>query len=361
MSTMNSCIKVSVIIPIYNTSKYLQECLESVCNQTLNEIEIICINDGSTDRSIDIVKKFAEDDRRILVLDRPNRGAGISRNEAISYANGEYIGFVDSDDWVELNMFEELYNHSKYLDSDLTICEFKIVDFDKGNPTKPDWAALPVDDSFQNICFTWKDIKDDFFKLHVGPINKLYRRDFINRINAQFGSYRALEDYQFALSCILDASRLAILKKDLYFYRLGVPGSLSSNQNARNPFNYFEVIKFYRNKFITDSNFKDAEVQIISTIINNCVHNLNQIHLSLKEEYFYRIKNELKSLHFEDNPFIDKSVIEYAQFIKNENYLSSKSIDLSNDSETISKQPVIKFFIKYLVRKFEQLKKRLTH
>jgi len=358
---MDRSIKVSIIIPIYNNSKYLQDCLESVCNQTLNEIEIICINDGSTDSSMDIINEFAENDSRILVLDRPNRGVGISRNEAMSYANGEYIGFVDSDDWVELNMFEELYTHSKQLDSDLTICEFKIVDFDKGNPTKPHWAALPIDDSFQNMCFTWKDIKDDFFKLHVGPINKLHRRDFVKRINAQFGSYRALEDYQFALTCILDARKMAILKKDLYFYRLNVPGSLSSNHNSRNPFNYFEVIKFYRDKFITDSNFKDAEMQIISTIVNNCLLNLRNMPVSLKEEYYYKIQQELKSLQFENNPYIDKTIIENALAIRNEKYVSSEPGELTTDSTEISKQPLINSLIQKLISKFEQAKKRLTH
>lgn len=361
MNTINQCIKVSIIIPVYNASKYLQDCLESVCNQTLKEIEIICINDGSTDCSIDIINKFIENDGRILVLNRSNKGAGISRNEAISYATGEYIGFVDSDDWVELTMFEELYNHSKSLDSDLTICEFKIVDFDKGNQNKPEWAFLPIDDGFQNTYFTWKNIKDDFFKITVAPWNKLYKKDLINRINAQFGLYRALEDYQFSLTCLLNASKITILKKDLYFYRLGVPESLSSNQNIRNPFNYFEVIKFYRQKFITDSNFKDAELQIISTIINNCLNNLNNIHFSLKEEYYYRIKKELKSLYFENNPYLDKTTIKNARLIKNGTYLSSKYFDVSTDPKSFSKQQILNYLQKSLIRKFEQVKKWFTH
>jgi glycosyltransferase involved in cell wall biosynthesis len=358
---MNRGIKVSIIIPIYNTSTYLGKCLESVCNQTLKEIEIICINDGSTDCSIDIINQFAEHDSRILILNRPNRGAGISRNEAISCANGEYLGFVDSDDWIELDMFEQLYYHSKYLDSDLTICEFKIFNNEKGNSIKPDWAILPIDDSFQDRCFTWKDVKDNFFKLHVGPTNKLYKRDFIKRIDAQFGSYKALEDYQFALTCILNASKIAILKKDLYFYRLGVPESLSSNSNSRNPFNYFEVIKFYRDKFKTDSNFKEAESQIISTIINNCLYNLRNIHFSLREEYYNRIKNEIKSLNFESNPYLEKTIIEDAQFIKNEDYIHSKYNNFPTKSEQYPKQQLVIYSRKTLIKKIKYVMNWLTH
>lgn len=357
---MNHSVKVSIIIPVYNTSRYLQECLDSVCNQTLKEIEIICINDGSTDCSIDIINKSAANDSRIIVLDRPNRGAGISRNEAISYADGEYVGFVDSDDWVELNMFEELYNHSKYLDSDLTICEFKIVDSDKGNPIKPDWAILHIDDSFQNRCFTWKDIKDEFINIHVGPYNKLYRKEFIKSINAQFGSYRAHEDHQFTLTCILNASKITILKKDLYYYRIGIAHSLTSSMNSQNLFYWFELVKFYRDKFLTDPNFIEAELQIISSIIYNFLHNLYTIHQSFREEYFNRIKIELQSLDFENNPYLDKTSIEHAKYIKNENYSYSKYNDLTTGSKRFSKQKIIHYFKKSLITKVEQVKKWLS-
>ena len=360
MSTMNRCIKVSIIIPVYNTSKYLQECIESACNQTLKEIEIICINDGSTDGSLDIINKCAENDSRIMVLNRPNRGVGITRNDALSHANGEYVGFIDSDDWIDLNMYEELYDHAKSLDSDLTICEFINVDFDKSNPNKPDWAILHIDDSFQYRCCTWKDIQDECFNITVAPWNKLYKRDLITRINAQFGTYRALEDYQFALSCMLNASKISFLKKDLIFHRIGVPESQYARQKSNILFNYFEVIKFYRGKFITDSNFKDAELHVIATIINNLLNNLNNIHPGLKEEYFNRIKKELTTLGFENNPYLDKSIIRDALSIKTGNYLDSKYFVMSYDDDGVPKQPLIKELIKNIIRKVKLVKSRLT-
>ena len=206
-----------------------------------------------------------------------------------------------------------------------------------------------------------KYVKDEFIKFHVGPINKLYRSEFLKRINAQFGAYRAHEDHQFALTCMLNARKIAILKKDLYFYRRGVSDSLTSSDNSENLFFYFDVIKFYRDKFITDSKFKEAELQIISSIIYNCLTNLENIDFRFKEEYFKRIKNELKSLDFENNPYLDRTSIKNAQFIKSENYLNSKYYNLSNNTKLFSKQPIINYFMQYLYKKYEQVKAWLTH
>ena len=103
-------IKVSVIIPVYNVDKYLEECLQSVCSQTLKDIEIICINDGSTDKSGQILKDFAKKDKRIILIEQENRGVSIARNNGLKAARGEYIGFVDSDDCIDPDFYEKLEN-----------------------------------------------------------------------------------------------------------------------------------------------------------------------------------------------------------------------------------------------------------
>ena len=101
--------KVSVILPIYNVEMYLRECLDSVTRQTLKELEIICVNDGSTDQSLDIIKEYAEKDNRIVVITGPNGGYGKAMNQGLDRATGEYIGIVEPDDYVSLTMFEDLY------------------------------------------------------------------------------------------------------------------------------------------------------------------------------------------------------------------------------------------------------------
>ncbi|MDR2645518.1 MAG: glycosyltransferase [Endomicrobium sp.] len=116
---MTSAPKISVIIPVYNTEKYLRQCLDSVVNQTLKDIEIICINDGSTDNSLQILNEYANKDNRIVVINSTNEGAGASRNKGMKISHGKYVGFVDSDDWIDLNFYEELLDtaakHNAYL------------------------------------------------------------------------------------------------------------------------------------------------------------------------------------------------------------------------------------------------------
>ena len=114
--------KVSVVIPIYNVEPYLRKCLDSVCNQTLPEIEIICVNDCSPDNSLAIVKEYAKNDNRIKIIDfKQNQGVAVARNKAMAQAKGEFIGFVDPDDWIDLNFYEKLYNKAKECNSDLVI------------------------------------------------------------------------------------------------------------------------------------------------------------------------------------------------------------------------------------------------
>lgn len=105
-------IKVSVIVPVYNVEKYLRECLNSLVNQTLKEIEIICINDGSEDSSLEILNEYASKDSRFVIINQENSGQSVARNKGLDVAKGEYIGFVDSDDWVDLNFFENLYSEA---------------------------------------------------------------------------------------------------------------------------------------------------------------------------------------------------------------------------------------------------------
>lgn len=114
-------IKVSVIIPVFNTEKYISKCLSSLVNQTLDDIEIICVNDGSTDNSLEIIEKIANNDARIKIINQEHKKQGAARNSGLKIAEGEYIGFVDSDDWIDLNYYEMLYNTAKKYDADIAL------------------------------------------------------------------------------------------------------------------------------------------------------------------------------------------------------------------------------------------------
>lgn len=114
-------IKVSVIIPVFNTEKYINKCLSSLVNQTLDDIEIICVNDGSADNSLEIIEKIANNDARIKIINQEHKKQGAARNAGLKIAEGEYIGFVDSDDWIDLNYYEMLYNTAKKYDADIAL------------------------------------------------------------------------------------------------------------------------------------------------------------------------------------------------------------------------------------------------
>ena len=123
--------KISVIIPVYNTEKYIKKCLDSVINQTLNDIEIICVNDCSSDNSLLILKEYAKKDDRVKLIDLPqNQGAGDAKNAGLKIAQGEYIGFVDSDDYIDLNYYEELYKKAKENDADIVKSKLLILEID---------------------------------------------------------------------------------------------------------------------------------------------------------------------------------------------------------------------------------------
>ena len=117
---------VSILVPCYNVEKYLNQCLDSIVNQTLKDIEIICINDGSTDSTLDIIKSYADKDKRVKIIDKPNEGYGKSMNRGLDAATGEYVGIVESDDWVDTDMFKKLYDIASKNDADIVKSDFYV-------------------------------------------------------------------------------------------------------------------------------------------------------------------------------------------------------------------------------------------
>src|SRR5574344_661413 len=124
--------KVSIIIPVYNTEEYLDECLQSLINQTLKDIEIICIDDGSTDCSAEILHEYSLKDSRIKVLKQRNYGQSAARNKGLMFANGEYISFLDSDDFISEDMLEKLYCKAKEQNTDITMCGITVLNSQTG-------------------------------------------------------------------------------------------------------------------------------------------------------------------------------------------------------------------------------------
>ena len=136
-------IKVSVIIPVYNSEQYLIKCLETIINQTLKDIEIICVDDGSTDSSLQILQDFSNIDNRIKIIKQQHEGTGVARNKGLSVTKGKYLSFLDSDDFFELNILEDLYNCAEKNNTDSVVCKSKIFDngFIRDNNNIKEWTT----------------------------------------------------------------------------------------------------------------------------------------------------------------------------------------------------------------------------
>ena len=226
-------IKISIIIPIHNVEKYLRVCLESILNQTFQDFEIICVDDGSTDKSLEILHEYKRKDDRFVILQQRHSGAGAARNSGIKLARGKYIQFLDADDYFEATLLEEMYDHAEKFDADLTICSSKNVDCE-GNITATKSPNFPinVDKIPMNKVFNKEDFKDEIFCLLIPVVwNKLIRKSFLEENHFEFPPLEIYEDIAFIHSLVISAKKIVAFNKELVNYRFNRPGSLVSTRS----------------------------------------------------------------------------------------------------------------------------------
>lgn len=221
-------VKVSVIIPVYNAEKYLRQCLDSVLGQTLKEIELICVDDGSTDGSTEILLAYAGKDKRIRVITQKNGGPGKARNTALPYATGKYISFLDADDWFEQDFLEKMFDRSNEVQADICICETQRFDDATGEELPSEWMLkkhlVPTG------VFSPEDIADHLFQFTYGQVwDKLYRRAFLQETGIQFPEFRNSEDMPFVYKTLLSAKRIVVLPNIMVHYRVNRSGSVSNS------------------------------------------------------------------------------------------------------------------------------------
>lgn len=209
--------KISIVILVYNIEKYLEECITSVIGQTLKDIEIIIINDGSTDNSLGIIEKYQKKDSRIVLINQENKGLSEARNRGIELASGEYVAFIDGDDFVDLNMYEELYESSE--NADIVFSNMNIYN-DKTKQSKHLDFKLPFEKEEKGIFY--------FKYSFIGSCNKIYKRSFLLENKLFFERGLKYEDILFTLKACLCAKKYKFIKKNHYFYRVGRNGSITT-------------------------------------------------------------------------------------------------------------------------------------
>ncbi len=244
--------KISIIVPVYNVEKFLPRCLDSLINQTLKDIEIICINDGSTDSSLDILKKYAQKDNRIFILEQENLGMSIARNNGMKIAQGEYIGFTDSDDWVDLDFYEKLYNAAKKSDADIAAGEiFTIHKIKKEYYLKFKKEELITDISQKFLvcnvpkyCYVW---------------NKIYKTDKLKELNLEFEPNVYYEDRMFTVQALNLTNSLITVPNTGYNYFRPNPNSIiktkSEKKNQDNKYTNEKMINYIKSNNINIDHF----------------------------------------------------------------------------------------------------------
>lgn len=205
--------KLSIIVPVYNVEKYLPKCLESLIKQTLKDIEIICVNDGSMDNSLAILKEFASKDSRIRIIDNQHQGVAKTRNTGIEQSTGEYIGFVDSDDYIDIDFFEKLYNSATKSNSDIAIASIlkhkNFFNIYNAKYTKEE-IAITIQDKIK-LC---EDKKHFFFYAW----NKIYHSGFIKENNIKFSEGQIYEDVMFAIKALYYSNKIISVYGTKYHY-----------------------------------------------------------------------------------------------------------------------------------------------
>ena len=292
----NEKVKISVIVPIYNVEKYLKKCLDSIINQTFKEFEIILVDDGSTDNSEMICKEYRRKDSRIVYLKKNNGGLSDARNYGLDYANGEYVAFIDSDDYLEKNFLEFLYRAIRTSKSEVAVCGFVIEYEDEKNLQD---VSLHED----NVTITGKDLLHRVMKYkdgysYVVAWNKLYKRELFD--NIKFAKGKVYEDEWINYPLFWNVDKVYLLDKKLYHYVQRTGSIKNSRMSLKKIESMNEMLKdrilFYKDKDI--KLFILANIRYRNWLINTLCRNKsmlsNEIITEWQEEFRKSVKNTRK-------------------------------------------------------------------
>lgn len=284
-------VKVSVIIPVYNVEPYLRECVESILNQTLKEIELICVDDGSTDGSLGILREYEAKDDRVTVLTQQNQGGGAARNKGLAIAKGKYLSLLDSDDFFAPDMLEKTYLLCE--ERNAQICVYQVLRYEDGTGrTWWDKNAFKVENIPEKEVFSYRDMPDSILNTFQNwAWNKLISRELVEENHIRFQEIFRTNDLLFVASCMVLADRITVLEEKLVYYRVGMKNSCQST-NARYPKDFLRA--FYAVKeFLEEKGIYEAvEKSFLNQALSGCIYNLNSIQdQQAKEDLYLELKN----------------------------------------------------------------------
>ncbi len=283
--------KVSVIMPVYNVAAYLKQCMNSVVNQTLRDIEIICVDDGSTDGSLDILRAYAQQDNRVRVLQQENAGAGAARNRGMLVATGDYLSILDADDFFEPEMLEKAYNKATENDAQIVVFRSDQYRMDLDTLVSVSWTLrekeLPPYRPMDRYTFT-----GNVFKVFVGwSWDKLFERKFVEQNALRFQEIRTSNDMLFVFTAICVAQRIEIVDEVLAHQRRNNPESLS-NTREKSWDNFYRALTALKQALIERGIFWEVEQDYINYALHFSLWHFNTITGEKKQLLHDKLKNE---------------------------------------------------------------------
>ncbi|MDE7124316.1 MAG: glycosyltransferase [Eubacterium sp.] len=333
--------KVSLIVPTYNVEQYLVECMESITNQTLEDIEVICINDGSTDGSLSILQSYADKDKRIIIVDKENGGYGIGMNIGLEMATGEYVGIVEPDDFVPVNMFGNLYDVAKENNLDFVKADFYRFERATNGDMFLTYNHLSKKEEDYNVVFNPSETPEAI-RWIMNTWSGIYKREFLNKWNIRHNETpgASFQDNGFWFQTFAFATRAMIIDKPYYMNRRDNP-----NSSVKNMQKVFCVNVEY-------DHIKDVLIEYPETWerfksyytlkrFHNCLTTLRRIDNSCKLDYVNRFSKEMKRAYQLDE--IDEELFTAAErdniklLINQPNiYYKLKALPMNNGSTSFN-------------------------
>ena len=282
-------IKISVIIPVYNVEKYIDRCINSIVNQTLDDIEIIIVDDGSSDNSPKKCDDYAKNDHRIKTIHQKNAGAGFARNKGLEKANGEYIAFIDADDYVAQNMFEKLYNIAK--EEDLDACSCGIRNINKDNPLMydqfdyPEYRIIKSNKECREIALETlrgknKKIGHKLYQKHRMAVwHTIFKKSIINDFNIKFPSEREVfsEDLSFNFYFYTNACRIGFIP-DLMVFHCYNSNSLTATRIKMNEYPRLSLQLHSLLEYMNTNNYDERQIDSLRLFyVNYVISNIKNI------------------------------------------------------------------------------------
>lgn len=302
MKRLAAC-DISVIIPVYNIQQHLRECLDSVLGQSYPHLQVICVDDGSTDESPAILAEYAQKDPRVQVIRQQNAGPGAARNTGLEAAKGEYVIFLDSDDWFEPDFLAKMVDTAQREGADVAICRAVEFDTNSGRELPSEWMMkkqyLPG-----KLAFAPQEMADHLFQFTYGmPWDKFYRRELLTSSGIRYPALKNSEDLAFVYPTLLAAKRIAVVDQVLIHHRINRMASVSNSRcgQPEAPYEAFQIVKEYLEQHQLMDTYRRSFLNWAMEFLVWHISNMSQ--RDIQRQYLQTLRRQwLPQLHFEEHP-----------------------------------------------------------